>query len=1583
MTVRWKGKLIGLSASAFPDVANDSAKHPHAVSLSPLARILPLVTLSLSSRSFCTMDNFKVPMDLFPATGGLSGERGGTHWHLLSHSFTGPPFTLLVLACHTNNLAMGRREELRIGDLNLPDEIVAIARTYRDLPPEARVIVEEAVARYQRDVSRVEDSISSLVLPRDYYIRQDLRVELDVVRASLRACQGLLSTMHRIPFETMGEIFGYYLADGGSPPPLDEDDSDEEEMDGKEEEERFRRRRSPGLLCLVCRHWKTIAIGTPSLWSNIKIKVYHEAGGPDDAAPLVIHNHVLGVLTWMDRVTSHPWTLTRVDGNQSDVSKPWIKNFRLDGAVPLTQLVHRRASAYITRLTVFASDTAIGLGHLVCPKITSVVSFSPHGISTQPSLLGLPVMDNLEEAVLWARLPGSLPTNIPWSKLTRLFLGVNVFPSQWKSIIWHCTSLQRGIFYMEPEPDDNEVVVPRYPSPSNAILPYLKDLTFLVDTPFHAPIDGLSLPALTTLKVFTGWAEPRFDAQPELFNNLTHLTLLQHGWMMGEEAVSIFSKMPQLTELLFRLCGGFDGLFDFMTYGREEKYNLRLLKALGIYLVVRDPHEEQSDDEEGEQETFPHHQIVSLVESRTEAIRRGDFSRAPYSLSPLEHFVLRPEAYFNLDEPRNREWIDDTIAAVRDGLRSYGSSCGIQVSVFGATEECSYSNSSVFDPPDHILFPSTFNASTRQNEVRLAHWDEGFADPLDNLEEYSLRLIVVGRQMPARNGSSYDVGRLTLELGQINQGGNFYEGAHNFSIGIQHNIQNVTNNVTNVVKSLELQDELDCLHEATHIRNRLTAPPDSICLPGTRKKLIKQIKTWVNSGILLKGVPSHVLWLYGYVGCGKSAIAQTIAETFSQKKRLVGSFFFFRSTEERSKPNRFPTTMASQMVANLPLTKLFVEDAWKTYRSSLASTPVHVQFLHLFLNPFQSALRSPGRRAQSLLSGPYLTVIDGLDECQDRQGIAALIEQINSFFSDNPHFPLRFFISSRVEEHIRHRLKPDHTQLISLVDETTEEEIAYIVDELFKMQQSTIGFYSLMGIGQFILEPTDDGRTPKERLAMALDHKRGLDEVYAEVLSRSEKHRYFGIIISTLALSRAQHSIAALAQLLGIEPGDVILVLQNLHAILYIPDDDHNPVTFCHSSLGEFLVFEGRAKRYFAAPSHHRLLAYRYYANMDVANDIPSHDRLVDTAGNFRYHWSTYIAPSLGDPPRLKEELCGLLTHIRRSTSPTKYPSLLFRLATFALLDRVWIAKVLPRSRRPCQVEELVMRITHTRTGTNAWYDVSNIFGAILEVVRAIETKLRAVNLSQEFLVLYETDDAQVSPADLPLLSYHTPIALTCMEHLFHRSVSSQGATGLKTVLMPRLDEPIRSHHGHTELARHVSGYSFWSFGIHLVQAFEHDPGVSQSHLTSQRKCSNSAAPREDQTAFEFLLSQRDYHVGFGDPGDYLPLFKANFSRASSVIEGRLSPGAVESFASAGKWGFASVPRQNGNGNYWAYGSFEDDFSILNIWIGYRLLAECLIAKMEKTHDDTTLGSDELHGPKRITLASPVSWTSETMPWSA
>ncbi|RXW14007.1 hypothetical protein EST38_g11845, partial [Candolleomyces aberdarensis] len=55
--------------------------------------------------------------------------------------------------------------------------------------------------------------------------------------------------------------------------------------------------------------------------------------------------------------------------------------------------------------------------------------------------------------------------------------------------------------------------------------------------------------------------------------------------------------------------------------------------------------------------------------------------------------------------------------------------------------------------------------------------------------------------------------------------------------------------------------------DASHTRNRETSPPNSACFPGTRTDVIRVIVAWVDSTLLRN---THVLWLYGFVGCGKS-----------------------------------------------------------------------------------------------------------------------------------------------------------------------------------------------------------------------------------------------------------------------------------------------------------------------------------------------------------------------------------------------------------------------------------------------------------------------------------------------------------------------------------------------------------------------------------------------------------------------------------------------------------------------------------------------------------------------------------------
>ncbi|KIK55323.1 hypothetical protein GYMLUDRAFT_111609, partial [Collybiopsis luxurians FD-317 M1] len=62
----------------------------------------------------------------------------------------------------------------------------------------------------------------------------------------------------------------------------------------------------------------------------------------------------------------------------------------------------------------------------------------------------------------------------------------------------------------------------------------------------------------------------------------------------------------------------------------------------------------------------------------------------------------------------------------------------------------------------------------------------------------------------------------------------------------------------------------------------------------------------------------RVRWLYGPAGAGKSAIAQTFAQTCAANGTLLGSFFFWHLDPFRNNPQQFFTTIALQMAIVIP-----------------------------------------------------------------------------------------------------------------------------------------------------------------------------------------------------------------------------------------------------------------------------------------------------------------------------------------------------------------------------------------------------------------------------------------------------------------------------------------------------------------------------------------------------------------------------------------------------------------------------------------------------------------------------------------
>lgn len=446
---------------------------------------------------------------------------------------------------------------------------------------------------------------------------------------------------------------------------------------------------------------------------------------------------------------------------------------------------------------------------------------------------------------------------------------------------------------------------------------------------------------------------------------------------------------------------------------------------------------------------------------------------------------------------------------------------------------------------------------------------------------------------------------------------NSFQNAHDFNIENQYN---VGGNLTHIVQNTGqgLFDALNPLPDASHTRNRRTSPPDSQCLPGTRTDLIERIASCIDGSVssaILNAEKCHIMWLYGYVGCGKSAIAQTVAERYAQRGRLAASFFFFRRAGDRSRSTRLAATIAAQLAAAIPSTAPKIAEALRTQPGLLhPTTSLSAQFQHLIFKPIKVATKW-SRMSLDILRGPYLIVLDGLDECEDSGDIAHLVDDALQFFKDNPRVPLRLFITSRVEEHLRTRLTTSQVHLLNLVDETSDEDIELAMraafaraakhdravqayghwpndDQVAKLVKCAgRSFIFMSTLVKFILEPSNDGLIPKTRLPLALELNPGLDGLYAHTLSRSQHLPHFLDIIRTIALLQAPISIVELANLLSIQRFEVIQVLVNLHAIFQVPGDDITPITMCHSSLADYLTTESRSLSFYAVPAHETRIA--------------------------------------------------------------------------------------------------------------------------------------------------------------------------------------------------------------------------------------------------------------------------------------------------------------------------------------------------------------------------------------------------------
>ncbi|TEB28925.1 hypothetical protein FA13DRAFT_1775613, partial [Coprinellus micaceus] len=338
-------------------------------------------------------------------------------------------------------------QKLRLSNLDLPPDIVHAATNYREMPAAIRPMILKTVEELKQ---QHHDTRQALAWEWNRGNRHMVQEELRPIEGKIKACQGLLSALRKIPPDVLARIFEFYVASGDSDANTeycflydifesDEWTDDEHDMSDS--------RPRPSLLCFVCRHWNAVAIATPSLWENIRFTIGAQEQKPGKH-PLVEAGRARRIATWMNRTTPRPWSLV-IDAKPEEYG-PYRDES--EGSVQLSKLLKGPALQQLERVSIKSDPFSLGMGDVTLPNVVSAVIYSEAEISSVKKkkaviLPDLPTLPALTHAVLEGVFPPrALPLHLPWSQLTHLYIGETVPMRPWQAIFKLCTSLQKGCF---------------------------------------------------------------------------------------------------------------------------------------------------------------------------------------------------------------------------------------------------------------------------------------------------------------------------------------------------------------------------------------------------------------------------------------------------------------------------------------------------------------------------------------------------------------------------------------------------------------------------------------------------------------------------------------------------------------------------------------------------------------------------------------------------------------------------------------------------------------------------------------------------------------------------------------------------------------------------------------------------------------------------------------------------------------------------------------------------------------------------------------------------------------------------------
>jgi hypothetical protein len=377
-------------------------------------------------------------------------------------------------------------------------------------------------------------------------------------------------------------------------------------------------------------------------------------------------------------------------------------------------------------------------------------------------------------------------------------------------------------------------------------------------------------------------------------------------------------------------------------------------------------------------------------------------------------------------------------------------------------------------------------------------------------------------------------------------------------------------------------------------------------LNGTRKAILEEIENWVNrSSFPTEGEEGNepcVYWLHGVAGCGKSAIASTIARRFRSLKRCV-SFFFDGSKQLESGPNRMFSTISRALADLDPLWRELLIQAAEESRELRTTLNIQRQFENFILKPAK----------EFRPIGPIVIVIDALNESgskKERAPLLTTLERLNELKSFG-HF--RFLVTSRPDQDIREAFSNKSwiicKDLMEIDISSTDGDIRSYVNSMLSSEQDLIDQWPdkpwldlfvdraehlfqwafvactfVKGVEEHVVDPVKRYMRLSNQSSSRL---RGLDLLYTTVLrsifqtedDEDDMVERFRTVLGRVLSAKEPLSLSALTELRSNNETttNLRIIVRPLGSLLRGVGSDDKPIKPLHVSFLDYLRDPGRS----------------------------------------------------------------------------------------------------------------------------------------------------------------------------------------------------------------------------------------------------------------------------------------------------------------------------------------------------------------------------------------------------------------------